>query len=96
MATTGVLLFLQRRVMWWPLPATGFVIGGAWMMQHVWFIVFVAWKVKALVLRYGGASAYRKSLPFFMGLIAGQLCTLGLWAVIDILTHKRGNKLFAF
>ena len=96
MATTGVLLFLQRRVMWWPLPATGFVIGGAWMMQHVWFIVFVAWMVKALVLRYGGASAYRKSLPFFMGLIAGQLCTLGLWAVIDILTHKRGNKLFAF
>ena len=48
------------------------------------------------MLRYGGASAYRKSLPFFMGLIAGQLCTLSVWAIIDILTHKRGNKLFAF
>ena len=96
MVLAGVLMFLQRRVLWWPLPATGFVIGGAWIMQHVWFAVFVAWVVKTLVLRYGGASAYRKSLPFFMGLIAGQLFTLGAWAVIDILTAKRGNKLFAF
>ncbi len=96
MAMTGALLFLQRRVLWWPLPATGFVIGGAWIMQHVWFAVFVAWLVKALVLRYGGATAYRKSLPFFMGLIAGELFTLGLWSVIDLLLNKRGNKLFAF
>ena len=96
MAVTGILMFLQRRVLWWPLPATGFVIGGAWIMQHVWFAVLVAWAVKALVLRYGGASAYRKSLPFFMGLIAGELCTLGLWSVIDIITMKRGNKLFAY
>jgi len=96
MALTGVLMFLQRRVLWWPLPATGFVLGGAFIMQHVWFAIFAAWIVKALVLRYGGASAYRKSLPFFMGLIAGQLCTLGVWAIIDILAAKRGNKLFAF
>jgi len=96
MVVCGLLVLLQSRLLWWPLPATGFVIGGAWLMQHLWFAVFVAWVVKALVLRYGGASAYRKSLPFFMGLIAGQLCTLGLWAVIDILAGKRGNKLFAF
>ena len=96
MILTCILLFLQRRVLWWPLPATGFVIAGAWITQHVWFAVFVAWAVKALVLRYGGATAYRKSLPFFMGLIAGQLWTLGLWSVIDILAGKRGNKLFAY
>lgn len=96
MAMTAILMFLQRRVLWWPLPATGFVIGGAWLMQHVWFAVFVAWLVKATVLRYGGASAYRKSLPFFMGLIAGELCTHGTWAIIDLITGKHGNKLFAF
>jgi len=93
---TIVLLFLQRRFLWWPLPAIGFIVGGAWIMQHVWFALLAAWAVKAMVLRYGGASAYRKSLPFFMGLIAGQLFALGGWAVIDLLLGKRGNKLFAF
>lgn len=96
MGLTVALLVLQRQFLWWPLSAIGFIVGGAWIMQHVWFALLVAWAVKAMVLRYGGASAYRKSLPFFMGLIAGQLFTLGLWSVIDLLLGKRGNKLFAF
>jgi hypothetical protein len=64
------------------------------MMNFVWFNVFVAWFLKRLILRYGGAANYKRSQSFFLGLIAGQVLCNGLWLVIDYITGKINNPVF--
>ncbi len=36
----------------------------------------------------------RRSQPFFLGLIAGQMSCNGIWLVIDYCTGKIGNAIF--
>jgi hypothetical protein len=33
----------------------------------------IAWVTKVLVMRYGGVRLYRQFVPFFLGLIVGQM-----------------------
>lgn len=88
------MMWLRQRLPWWPLHPLGFPIGANQMMNVIWFNVFLAWLIKRLVLRYGGASAYRHSQRFFLGLIAGQSLCNGAWLVIDYVTGKVGNPIF--
>ena len=61
------------------------------MLFYQWFNIFIAWVIKVVVLRYGGAAAYRRSQPFFLGLITGHcICTVG-WQIIDSFTGQTGN-----
>ena len=64
------------------------------MMTFIWFNVFLAWFIKRIVLRHGGASIYRQSQRFFLGLIVGQSLCNGIWLVIDYFTGKVGNRIF--
>ena len=90
----ALLMWLRQRFPWWPIHPIGFPVGGnAQFMNPLWFNVFLAWAIKKLVLRYGGASIYQKSQAFFMGLIAGQFFTTGLWLFIDYLSGRVGNGL---
>jgi hypothetical protein len=90
-----IMLWMRQRYLWWPIHPIGFPIGGNYQfMNPLWFSVFVAWAVKKLVLRFGGAGVYRRSQVFFLGLIAGQALTNGLWLIIDYFTGKVGNHIF--
>ena len=79
---------------WWPLHPLGYPIGPTWIMDHLWFNMFLAWFVKVLVLKYGGADRYHRTRPFFMGLILGQLLPGGIFLVIDHFTGTVGNVIF--
>ena len=89
-----LLTWLRQRFLWWPLHPIGFPVGGnSQFMNPLWFNVFLAWAIKKLILRYGGSVVYKKSQAFFVGLIAGQFLTTGMWLVIDYLTGRMGNTL---
>ncbi|MBT3342937.1 MAG: hypothetical protein HN712_00125 [Gemmatimonadetes bacterium] len=90
----GLMMFLRQRLPWWPIHPIGFPLGANSMMNFVWFNVFLAWFLKRLILRYGGAANYRRSQSFFLGLIAGQVLCNGLWLVIDYITGKINNGIF--
>lgn len=90
----GLMMILRQRLPWWPIHPIGFPIGANSMMNFVWFNVFLAWMLKRLILRYGGAANYRRSQSFFLGLIAGQVLCNGLWLVIDYMTGKINNAIF--
>ena len=68
-------LFLQTmrvRLAWWPFHPLGYAVTSSWEINLVWMPLFLAWLFKVVILRYGGLPAYRRSLPFFFGLMLGQ------------------------
>ena len=62
-------------------------------MDGIWFTLFLAWLFKSLVLKYGGVSLYRQTLPFFLGLALGHIVIGGVWLVIDGFTGMVGNRI---
>ncbi|UCH33564.1 MAG: hypothetical protein JSV65_13465 [Armatimonadota bacterium] len=70
---TCLLAFARARLPWFPLHPVGYAMANTfpWGLQPMPF--FIAWLVKGAVLRFGGMRLYRRSLPFFLGLILGDL-----------------------
>jgi hypothetical protein len=84
---TLLLTALRLRYARFPLHPVGYAVSGDWSMSLLWSSLFIAWVVKALLLRYGGLRAYRQALPFFLGIVLGE-CVLGsLWTLIGIAFH---------
>lgn len=42
--------------------------------------------VEAIILRYSGFNAYRRAIPFFLGLALGDYILGSLWSILDIPT----------
>lgn len=88
------LTWLRQRFLWWPLHPIGFPIMTSWLVDWMWFSIFLAWLIKIVVLRYGGATLFSRSRTFFLGIIVGRMLITGVWLVIDYLTGKVGNQIF--
>jgi hypothetical protein len=52
-------------------------------VRHTVFSVFIAWAVKATILRFGGATLYRRYRPFFLGVLTGYTFGVALSTFID-------------
>ena len=88
------LMFLRHHFLWWPFHPLGFAICTvSFIVGRIWFSVFLAWLLKLLILKYGGATLHRNMMPFFMGLVLGQICTAGFWVIIDACTGMTGNHI---
>jgi len=75
---TALLMLLRARFTWWALHPVGYAMANTNTMNQVWLPFFIAWLVKTVVLRYGGMQLYRRSLPFFYGMIIGDFLAGGL------------------
>ena len=42
--------------------------------------------VKHLLVKYGGLSTYRQARPEFLGLVLGEMTSVGIWAIIGMVT----------
>jgi len=89
-----LLMFMRERFIWWPLHPIGFAIGSVWLMDRLWFSIFLAWIIKFMILRYGGPQIYLRSRYFFLGLIVGQYFAAAFWFIIDLFTGVTGNMVF--
>ena len=84
---TTVLAAVRTQFLWWPFHPVGYVISGRWGIGRILFPLIIASAAKWSVLRFSGVSGYRRSVPFFLGLIIGDF-TLGmLWASIGLVFH---------
>ena len=45
----GALIFARNHWAWWPLHPLGYAASMGWVMDHIWFSIFLAWLIKALV-----------------------------------------------
>lgn len=86
-----LFMVLRTRLSWWPIHPIALPVSTIWMTEHYYFSIFLAWGIKALVMKFGGATLYRKTRPFFIGIILGEAVCLGTWSLIDFATGKVGN-----
>lgn len=90
----SLLMLARWRYIGWPLHPLGYPIGPIWIMDALWFNMFLAWLIKVLVLKYGGVGLYRSTRPFFLGLILGNVVPGGIFLVVDHFTGMVGNIIF--
>ncbi|MEW6750296.1 MAG: DUF6785 family protein [Candidatus Latescibacterota bacterium] len=88
------LVYMHHHYLWWPLHYIGLPVGDSWVMGWAWFSVFLAWLLKATILRFGGLPAYQFYKPVFLGFIAGQLMGGAVWMVVDFVTGETGNMVY--
>ncbi|MBI4553357.1 MAG: hypothetical protein HY710_13925 [Candidatus Latescibacteria bacterium] len=79
------LIVLRYQFPGWPLHPVGFTIARGVAVDNAVFTVFLAWLVKAVVLRLGGIGLYRRTQPFFLGLLVGFATGLAVASLVDIL-----------
>jgi hypothetical protein len=79
----NMLMMLRYRLLWFPLHPIGMVLGNG--MRMIWFSVLVAALIKWITLRYGGLRSFRAVLPFFLGLILGDILIGMSWMVLGLL-----------
>jgi hypothetical protein len=91
---TGLLMFLRRRIWWWPLHPVGYILAQSWETERIWFSFFLGWLFKRNILKFGGPRLFRKFRPLFLGLIFGEYSMAALWLLIDVLAGREGHKLF--
>jgi len=90
MATLGGFIFcvflsyMRTKMFAWPFHPIGYAISGSWSMNLVWAPIMIAWLLKVTTLRFGGLRSYKIAVPFFLGLILGQMTIGCLWSLFGI------------
>jgi len=82
-----LLSYARMHVINWPFHPIGFIISGTYQANLVWVPLLIAWVAKVNILRYGGLKTYKAAIPFFLGLIVGEMVMGCLWGIIGIAFH---------
>jgi len=75
---------MRARFLWWPFHPIGYMVAGSFGVFRLWVPILITWVIKGLLLRYGGLAAYRRALPFFIGLILGEFSAGFLRTLLDL------------
>ncbi len=76
---------MRVRFLWWPLHPVGYAVSGRWGIGRIFFPLVIASTVKWMTLRFSGLKGYRRSVPFFVGLIMGDFVMGSIWATIGLI-----------
>lgn len=79
---TLLLGAMRSRFTWWLWHPVGYATCSSWSMGKLWACIFLAWLAKSLITRYGGAKAYQRAIPFFVGLVMGEFVVGSLWGIL--------------
>jgi hypothetical protein len=83
----GVLGLLILRAQYnFGLHPIGFLGSSVHALQMLWTSIFVGWVFKSLIQRYGGMKGYTALLPFFLGLIVGDVLNAVVWIILGYYT----------
>jgi hypothetical protein len=81
------LSWMRMQVFNFPFHPIGFAISGSWSMNLVWMPLMIAWLLKVCTLKFGGLKLYKTAVPFFFGLILGEMTIGCIWSLIGVIFH---------
>jgi hypothetical protein len=76
---------LRMNMAWFPFHPVGYAVSGSWAMEQLWMCVIAAWLIKLILLKYGGAKAFRPAVPFFIGLMLGDFVVGSFWQILGVI-----------
>jgi hypothetical protein len=87
---TWFLSAMRWRFTWWRLHPLGYAASTIWAIHFMWFSMMVGSLMNSVITRYGGFRAYRRSRPFFLGLILGEFLMIGFFMILRSALGARG------
>ena len=78
------LAVMRSRFFWWPFHPLGYPIVISFGGRMLWVCLLISSTVKFLVFRTGGWQAYRKMVPFFLGLTLGDFTMGSIWSLVGM------------
>jgi hypothetical protein len=83
----GVLsLFIARARFGLGLHPIGFLVASVYAIRALWASIFIGWALKAIIQRYSGMRGFQTALPFFLGLILGDVLNAMIWIALGYAT----------
>jgi hypothetical protein len=79
---------MRTRFLWWSFHPMGYVLGLSYAVDFYWTSLLIASACKTVLLRYGGGAMYRRAIPFFIGLIIGQVVVACTWSLLSLALHR--------
>ncbi len=83
------LVWILSTLMWrfpaWPIHPIGFTIAGVFPVQALFLSTFAAWVSKLVILKVGGIPAYRRAVPFYLGMIVGTVLGTLVSVITDLI-----------
>ncbi len=70
--------------LWFPFHPLAYAMSSSWGVAQIWVPLIIGGTAKFICLRFGGLATYRRALPFFFGLILGEIVVGCLWTIIGI------------
>jgi hypothetical protein len=90
-----LLMALRFRFLGWPLHPLGLAVANSnHDITDVWVPVLFGSVLKAVILHYAGLRGYRRLLPFFLGLVLGDLVMGMFWIAAGILLDTPTYQFF--
>jgi hypothetical protein len=90
----GVLgLLLLRARFGFALHPVGFLGASTHAVHSLWFSIFLGWFFKCLIQRYGGMKGFVNLMPFFLGLVLGDVVNAMIWIALGYVTGIGYNNL---
>ncbi len=83
-AVSMLLGWMRVRFISFPLHPLAYAISPSWGVAQLWMPLLIGSTAKLFILKFGGLRTYRKALPFFFGLILGEIAIGSLWTIIGI------------
>jgi hypothetical protein len=97
---TVILAVLRSLFMWFPIHPLGYVLAGSHMMGGAspapihgafWLPALLAWAIRGIVLKIGGARAIRHALvPFCVGMFLACVFSMILFDAIGLILRANG------
>ncbi|MBM3215803.1 hypothetical protein FJZ36_12900 [Candidatus Poribacteria bacterium] len=82
-ASAGMML-ARSTFLGWPLHPLGYAMANSWGMYNLWCPLFVAWLCKFVILKHSGLKAYRRAIPFFLGMALGDYVLGYSWSLASV------------
>ncbi|MCE9614248.1 MAG: hypothetical protein K8T26_08225 [Lentisphaerae bacterium] len=90
-AVTLILAALRAFFTWFPLHPLGYVLASTFFMKGLWLYTLLAWAVRLLLFRLGGARTIRERLvPFCVGMFLAGIVSIVLFDVVGLILRTRG------
>ena len=81
-----VMIFLnvmRYRFIWWPFHPIGFALSGTTFSRLTASTILFAWATKYLLLKLAGPAFYRRSKPFFVGILIAYILAVIVGGIVD-------------